>query len=163
MVDSASNCCSPLCILRLSNSVSLHLTIPICPLEVTLNVDIRKGKGLIGINSNVLETNSWLWIGGCSRCVQRHHYLYLFNQQNDLSLYLYSDRGPNVGVVYKGSHVKSHVVFSNLIYTGNGIVLPLKHQLDNIIIHPTLFISLSLFYFFIFSQTNCLNPPPPNL
>lgn len=60
---------------------------------------------------NALEAVNFLGttmtVNLASRGVQRHHYLYLylFNQQNDLSLYL--ERRPDVGVVYTGSHVKS--------------------------------------------------------
>lgn len=45
------------------------------------------------------------------RGVQSRHYLYLYlyllNQLNYLSLYLYSDRILEVGGVYTGSHIKS--------------------------------------------------------
>ena len=43
-------------------------------------------------------------------------YLYLLNQQNDLSLYLDSDRRPEVGVAYVRS--QAHGFFS-LIFIGN--------------------------------------------
>ena len=53
--------------------------------------------------------------GPSIRGVQRHHYLYQFNQQTYFYLYLYSDKRPEVGVIYARS------VFSNLIFIGNGI------------------------------------------
>ena len=50
------------------------------------------------------------------RGVQRCHYLYLFNQQNGLYLYLCLDRRPEVGVVYAGATLnQTNAVFSNVM------------------------------------------------
>ena len=63
-------------------------------------------------------------------------HLYLFNQQNDLSLSLHlylvkrreSERSlPQVMLNW------ANVVFYNLIFIGNGIVLPTQHQNDLIL------------------------------
>ena len=65
-----------------------------------------------------------------TRGVQRHHYLYLylFNQQNDLSLYLHLDRRPEVGVVYTQTNIKSGTFFDP-IFISDAIVVPSKHHI----------------------------------